>query len=141
MIDIKLFTNTLNFENSSRMISNYSSIISYIFSNHHMHWTSHSQIPLVKKRGNFLALIWIFTCINFGFWIVPMLNKWRTVWMLLLDSLLDVNHWSYLMSKDWWFSTVFHHCPFYIQASICSAGDSASYHRTSVFGDDVVIVA
>ncbi|KAG6423020.1 hypothetical protein SASPL_113403 [Salvia splendens] len=27
------------------------------------------------------------------------------------------------------------------QASICSAGDSAAYHRSSVFGDDVVIVA
>ncbi|KAL8491182.1 hypothetical protein ACS0TY_023001 [Phlomoides rotata] len=28
-----------------------------------------------------------------------------------------------------------------ISASICSAGDSAAYHRSSVFGDDVVIVA
>ncbi|CAA3003349.1 3-ketoacyl- thiolase 2, peroxisomal [Olea europaea subsp. europaea] len=28
-----------------------------------------------------------------------------------------------------------------ISASVCSAGDSAAYHRTSVFGDDVVIVA
>ncbi|CAA3005049.1 3-ketoacyl- thiolase 2, peroxisomal [Olea europaea subsp. europaea] len=28
-----------------------------------------------------------------------------------------------------------------ISASICSAGDSAAYHRASVFGDDVVIVA
>ncbi|KAI3469937.1 hypothetical protein Pfo_026600 [Paulownia fortunei] len=27
------------------------------------------------------------------------------------------------------------------QASLCSAGDSAAYHRSSVFGDDVVIVA
>lgn len=27
------------------------------------------------------------------------------------------------------------------QASICSAGDSAAYQRSSVFGDDVVIVA
>ncbi|KAL0006191.1 hypothetical protein SO802_013752 [Lithocarpus litseifolius] len=26
-------------------------------------------------------------------------------------------------------------------ASACAAGDSAAYHRTSVFGDDVVIVA
>ncbi|KAG5588425.1 hypothetical protein H5410_048859 [Solanum commersonii] len=28
-----------------------------------------------------------------------------------------------------------------ISASVCSAGDSAAYQRTSVFGDDVVIVA
>nr|POF08478.1 3-ketoacyl-coa thiolase 2, peroxisomal [Quercus suber] len=28
-----------------------------------------------------------------------------------------------------------------ISASACAAGDSAAYHRTSVFGDDVVIVA
>ncbi|XP_057783604.1 3-ketoacyl-CoA thiolase 2, peroxisomal-like isoform X2 [Salvia miltiorrhiza] len=28
-----------------------------------------------------------------------------------------------------------------LSASICSAGDSAAYHRSSVFGDDVVIVA
>lgn len=27
------------------------------------------------------------------------------------------------------------------QASICSAGDSAAYQRSSIFGDDVVIVA
>jgi acetyl-CoA acyltransferase 1 len=27
------------------------------------------------------------------------------------------------------------------QASACLAGDSAAYHRTAVFGDDVVIVA
>lgn len=29
----------------------------------------------------------------------------------------------------------------YIQASVCAAGDSAAYHRSSVYGDDVVIVA
>lgn len=28
-----------------------------------------------------------------------------------------------------------------ISASICAAGDSAAYHRSSIFGDDVVIVA
>lgn len=27
------------------------------------------------------------------------------------------------------------------QASACLAGDSAAYHRTAAFGDDVVIVA
>ncbi|CAN6460478.1 unnamed protein product [Victoria cruziana] len=28
-----------------------------------------------------------------------------------------------------------------IQASVCLAGDSASYHRTAAFGDDIVVVA
>lgn len=27
------------------------------------------------------------------------------------------------------------------QASVCAAGDSSAYHRASVYGDDVVIVA
>lgn len=29
----------------------------------------------------------------------------------------------------------------FAKASVCSAGDSAAYQRTAVFGDDVVIVA
>lgn len=53
---------------------------------------------------------------------------------------------SYLFQQKIRFSLPFHKCVltvFYVsyQACVCAAGDSAAYHRTSVFGDDVVIVA
>jgi len=78
----------------------------------------------IFRRGNILSDP--FVTHNFLFWLLSISVNICLCMCVCLCLEINLLWWPYICIS---------------QASACLAGDSAAYHRTAAFGDDVVIVA